>query len=398
MDETKTNQPEEIIPKESIADASLPEDQPAVAVAEPEITATEATEPENAVTELAENEETELLNNGIVLEEGTSTPKWNVRISKKAILFVGCGVIAAAVIIFVILFFSVIKPNSIYNDAVSALDRGDFAQCEQLLREIPNHKGTYELSQKATIAKAKSYIAEGELDVADSLLVSLIGSEEAKLLRQDIQYLKAVDLVNHKDYDEATIILDKIPNHDDPEKLREQISYATAMASLETGDYKTAYEIFSQLGDYEDSATQKGIVHYEALAFKSLFKIQSTLKNPASMYVTKVTFYINSSNENELDAIFEFNATNSYGGSLGAYGYDLTLYEEEDDDSGMISQSAYVDPDDFIDLIHQVIIDGIKKQTVLETTVDIARMNRLIKGDASFNIELPFQSAEVADS
>lgn len=389
MDETKTNQPEEIITKESIADTSLPEDQPAVVVAKPEITATEATEPEN--------EETELLNNGAVHEESTATPKKNVRISKKTILFVGCGVVAAAVIIFVILFFSVIKPNSIYNDAVSALDRGDFAQCEQLLREIPNHKGTYELSQKATIAKAKSYIDVGELDIADSLLVSLTSIEEAKLLRQDIQYLKAADLVKHKNYDEATIILDKIPNHDDPEKLREQISYATAMASLENGDYKTAYEIFSQLGDYEDSSTQKEIVYYEALAFKSLFEIQSTLKNPASMYVTKVTFYIDSSNENELDAIFEFNATNSYGGSLGAYGFDLTLYDDSED-SGMISQSAYADPDDYVDLLYQMLIDAVKKQTVLKTTVDIARMNRLLKGDASFNIDLPFQSAEVADS
>ena len=397
MNETKTNQPEEIIPKESIADTSLPEDQPAVVVAEPEITATEATEPEDAVTELPENEEKELLNNGTVLEESTATPKKNVRISKKTILFVCSGVFAAAVIIFVILFFSVIKPNSIYNDAVSALDRGDFVQCEQLLREIPNHKGTYELSQKATIAKAKSYIDEGELDIADSLLVSLTGVEEAKLLRQDIQYLKAVDLVDRKDYDEATIILDKIPNHNDPEKLREQISYATAIASLENGDYKTAYEIFSQLGDYKDSVTQKEIVYYEALAFKSLFNIQSTLKNPASMYITKVTFYQDSSNENELDAIFEFNATNSYGGSLGAYGYDLTLYDDSED-SGMISQSAYADPDDYIELLYQMLIDSIKKQTEFKTTVDIARMNRLLKGDASFNIDLPFQSAEVVES
>ena len=169
------------------------------------------------------------------------------------------------------------------------------------------------------------------------------------------------------------------------------------MKSLEAGDYKTAYENFSQLGAYEDSATQKEIVYYEALAFKSLFNIQSTLKNPASMYVTKVTFYKDSSNENELDAIFEFNATNSYGGSLGAYGYDVDLYDG-DDDSGMISHSAYVDPDDYFDLLTQLIIDRIKKQTVMETTVDIARMNRLLSGNASFNIDLPFQSAEIVDS
>lgn len=386
MSET-TNQQDQVIPNEN--DVEVPvEEQPVVTISEPEVKATE-------VVEEIEEEKSHP-NANITLDENAKVSK-KKRLSKKTILFIGCGVVAVAIITFLILFLTVIRPNSIYNNAVSALERGDFVQCEQLLKQIPNHEGTYELSQKATLAKAKSYIDEGELDIADSLLVTLTGSEEAKLLRQDIQYFRAVDLVNHKDYDEATIILDKIPNHKDPEQLREQISYATAVELLETGDYKTAYEIFSQLGDYEDSATQKEIVYYEALAFKSLFNIQATLKNPASMYITKVTFYKDSSNENELDAIFEFNATNSYGGSLGAYGYDLTLYDG-DDDSGMISHSAYVDPEDYIEILEQLIVDNIKKQTVLETKVDVARMNRMLSGNASFNIDLPFQSAEVVDS
>ena len=169
------------------------------------------------------------------------------------------------------------------------------------------------------------------------------------------------------------------------------------MASVETGDYKTAYDLLSALGTYEDAAEQKDIVYYEALAFKSLFNIQSTLKNPASMRVTKIVFYKDSSNEGELDAFFEFNATNSYGGSLGAYGYDLTLYDDSED-SGMISHSSYVDPDDYYDVLLKMLVDAVKTQEAIDVTVDVARMNRLIVDNATFKIDLPFQSSAVAES
>ena len=128
-----------------------------------------------------------------------------------------------------------------------------------------------------------------------------------------------------------------------------------------------------------------------------MFNIQETLKNPASLRVTKVTFYEDSSNDGELDAIYEITATNSFGGSLGAYAFDLTLFDESDD-SGMISQSKYVNPDDYIDVLYQLAIDTIKKQPVVNTSVDVARMNRLITANASFNIDLPFKAADVVES
>ena len=205
MNEITTNQQEEVIPDENAVEVPAEEEQSVAPISELEVKVTEVVE-------------AECPNDDNPSKESTDASKKKFKLSKKNALFIVCGVVFVAIVTFVILFFAVIRPNSIYNNAVSALERGDFAQCEQLLKHIPNHQGAYELSQKTTIAKAQSYIDEGELDIADSLLVTLTSNEEAKLLRQDIQYLRAVDLVNHKNYDEATIILDKIPNHKDPEQ------------------------------------------------------------------------------------------------------------------------------------------------------------------------------------
>jgi len=325
-----------------------------------------------------------------------AAPKHKKKMNKKLIIIIG-GALAVIAIAFLVVFFSVIRPNDIYNDAVSALSRGDFSECERLINQIPNHKEAPALKRELNLALAERYIESGDFDIAETLLATMPGDKRAMELRADIFYYRAEDLVKRKEYDEAEALLDKIPNHEDPLQLRQKIKYVNAMASVEVGDYETAYDQLSALGTYADAAEQKEIVYYEALAFKSLFNIQSTLKNPASMRVTKVTFYKDSSNKGELDAVFEFNATNSYGGSLGAYGYDLTLYDDSED-SGMISHSSYVDPDDYYDLLLQMLIDAVKKQEVMAITVDVARMNRLLEINATFKINLPFQSSAVAES
>ena len=287
--------------------------------------------------------------------------------------------------------------NDTYEDAEAALQAGNFQECERLMNKIPDHEKVPALRIELDIAIAQDYIASGELSLAESILVKITGNDKAKTLKEDIQYLKAVEEVNKGNIEDAKLLLDKIPNHADPEQLYEKIKYREAVAAVEIGDYETAYANCSELGDYEDAAKQKDITYYEALAFKSLFVIQPTLKNPASLRVKKVTFYKDSSQEGELDAVYEITATNSYGGAIGGYVYDLRLYDGEDD-ANMMSMSTYADPDDYLDYLMASLIDSIKKQTVFETTVDIARMNRLLEASVSFKIDLPFQSGAVVES
>lgn len=373
------------------AEASVPESAEAVAVAEEEtVAAAEETESAEAA------EETEEAVAEAPVPPAPEKPEKKPVDQKKLLIIVGAAV-ALIAIVFAIVFFTVLKPNGILADAKEALAQGSFLQCEELLNKIPNHKGTPAVRRELDLAMAENYIQEGDLEIAEGILAKYIGDADAKALRDEIQYVRASDLVNQQKFDEAKAIMDKIPDHADPNQLREAISYELALAAVETGDYKTAYETFLALGDYKDAATQKDTIYYEALAFKSLFNIQQTLKNPASMRVTKVTFYKDSSTEGELDAIYEFTASNSFGGNIGAYGYDLSLYNENEN-SGMMSSSAYWDPDDYLELLQQMTIDAIKRQTVLETNVDVARMNRLLTGNVTFNIDLPFQSGAVVES
>ena len=371
----------------------------------------------------------------------TATEEPKPKKSKKKLLITIGAVVAVALVAYLVVYLLVLKPNGIYADAEKALQAGNFQECERLLNRIPNHEkapelrnrmeqtiadNTYADAEKALqngnfqecerlmnkipdhekvpalrtrldIAIAEDYIASGELTMAEGILAQITGNDKAKELKADIQYLKAEELVKKGNVDDAKLLLDKIPEHEDPQQLHEKIKYQQAVAALELGDYETAYDTFSELGDFEDSSRQKGIVYYEALAFKSLFNVQKTLKNPASLRVEKVTFYDNGADVGELDAIYEITASNSYGGSLGAYAYDFRLYDEKDD-SGMISHSAYVDPDDYIELLEQMLVDAILEKTIVETTVDVARMNRLLEGNASFKIDLPFQSGAVVES
>lgn len=340
-------------------------------------------------------------NNGtgyIVQPVATAVPPRPIKKSNGKVLLIVLGsALVVALAVFLIVYFTIIKPNAIFEKAENALDRGEYSECERLMNQIPNHEDVPALRREMNLAMARSYIDNGNLDMAENLLATMLGDDEAAELRKDITYYRAEDLVKHGEYQEAQLLLDNIPGYDDSLQLQNKIDYETALSSLENGDYETAYEIFSRLGNYEDSAAQKKIVYYEALAFKSLFQIRDTLKNPSSMRITKVTFYEDSATEGELDAIFEFTATNSYGGTLGAYGYDLTLYNGEDG-SGMISHNNYVDPDDYYDLLRILIIDAIKEEEIHDATVDVARMNRLLEGNASFKINLPFQNESIVES
>lgn len=311
--------------------------------------------------------------------------------SKKLIIGIAAGIVAVALIVFCAVFFTVIQPNNYYQSALAALETKDFTECQRLLDKIPNHKGAPQLRQDLTIAQARAYAENGSLDQAELLLLPIITNPDAKAVQDDITYMRAKDALTHGKLDDAKDYLDKIQNHDDPDLLRSEIKYQEALVSLDSGDYTSAHAAFSDLGDYKDSAAHKEAAYYEALAFRSLFVIQKDLKNPSSMRLTDVVFYKDSSKDNELDFYAEITASNSYGGNVTGYAYDLTIYEGEPSGS-MISHSAYVDPDDYYDVLLAALIDSIKKQTPLDVTIDIARMNRLLKDDVSFKIDIDFES------
>ena len=380
--------------EDPMAEAEVSMAEAEVSMAEAEVSTAEVEEPvEEDEGSATEAEEPVTLEEPTVLTQAEmqspAEPK-KAMMNKKTLLMIVGGAAAVAIIAFLVVFLTVIKPNRIYDQAMDALKNGDFYECERLMAKIPDHKHIAELRRDLNVEKAKKHISNGDLDLAESILADIPEDEEIKSLKGDIRYQRAEELVAEGKYEEAQQELDKLGDREDPLQLKEQVKYANALATLETGDYETAYDLFSQLGEYEDAVEQKEMVYNEALAFKILFVVQPTLKNPASLRVTDIGFYETGT---MVGALFNINASNSYGGNVGGYIYDVDVYDGEDD-AGMIDHSSYVRPSDYIDVLEQLIVDRIKMGTKMEVTVDIARMNRLLESNASFKIDLPFQAEE----
>lgn len=318
---------------------------------------------------------------------------------KKVITIIGIAVAAIAVVM-AILFFVVIRPNSIYKEACEALDKQNFVECQKLLDKIPNHENADVLERRLNLAIAKNYIETGELDLADGILATMPGDPKAQELKGDVIYKRAVNAVAHEKYEDAQEYMEKIPEHSDPEQVQSKLTYQKALQCVEEGDYETGYELMSSLGDYEDAAEQKEIMYYEALAFVSLLDVQNTLKNPASLRVSKIAFRKSENNPNELYAVHEITASNSYGGTVGGYVYHSEIYndlKQGENTAGMIDFSTYNDPDTDLEYLEWYLVYLIKGYAEFECSTDVARMNRLLENKVTFKINLDFQSGETVE-
>lgn len=352
----------------------------------------ETVQQEAAVEPTKETESTEVVQPAV-----THPPK---PANKKKLLTIAGAAAAAVIVVFVILFITVIRPNSIYKDACYALEKQDFVECQELLDKIPNHKNASALSRKLNLAIAKSYIENGEFDLAEGILAAMPGDTRGQELKMMIIYKRAAEAIAHEKYDEAQEYMDKIPNAEDPEQLRSKLTYYNALQYVEKGDYETGYEMISSLGDYEDAAKQKEMIYYEALAFFSLLEIQGTLKNPSSLRVTEVAFFKNKDNPNELSAAHEITASNSYGGSVGGFVYHSFIYEDlkaGENRAGMIEFSSYNDPDTDMEILESLIVYTIRQLDEFDTGADVARMNRLLENKVTFKVDLDFQSGETVE-
>lgn len=343
------------------------------------------------VDEKGEAEATEELIEPAVEEK---VKKRKISPEKKRKILIICGVAFAVLLIaLAIVYFAIIRPEGIYRDALTALENKEFSKCQQLIDSIPNYRKTPDLQDDLTIAMATEYLEKGKLDQAEALLMDILGNPEADALSDEITYQRADAAISDGELKDARELLEKIPEHEKYEELCNKLKYAEADAARESGDYKTAYDLFAGLGSYKDAEEQAKTTYYEALAFRSLLVIRESLKDPTSMRINKVTFYKNVLTTNELDLLADINAANSFGGSIGGYAYDEEVYSGNQD-AGLISFASYNDPDSYTDLIQKIIVLGICSQSTYSVSIDVARMNRLLKADVVFNVNLRFSTSQ----
>lgn len=343
----------------------------------------------------------------------------------RAIIIISASILVLLAI-FLVILFTVILPNNYYDQAVAAFENNQFSECQMLLDKIPTHEGTQQLQTKLTfalaekaladkdyaecqrllekipdyeksaqlrqaltLAQAELYIETGNLDQADALLLPILTNPEAKALADEIIYLRAKDALDRKNWTSAKAYMAKIPNHEDPEQINNELKYQDVFTYLEAGNYESAYLSLCNLGNYKDAFSLKDTVYYEALALRSLLQIRTLYKSPASVQITQACFYKDSTEEGELDFYAKITATNGFGGSAISYAVDLSVYAGEPDGYA-ISSSDYVDRDDFDSWLIATLVDSVKKQEQLSVSLDIARINRLLKNCGNFKVGLDF--------
>lgn len=312
---------------------------------------------------------------------------------KKVGLIVAIAVALVAIAGFLVLYFTVLKPNNIYKKAVAALEASDFSLCQQLIDEIPDHEGTPALQQQKTLKYVRALIDAGELDQAEAQLLTVAELPEAKQLQDASTYKRAANAIAEKKLEDAHAYLDMIPDHEDPDNLRSKLKYEDAAVALSAGDYETAYTLYSELGEFEDAAQLYETVFYEALAFRSLFAVRNILRIPSTMQVIEVKFYTDA--EGNQDFVATITANNTYGEVVQIYVYDQNL-NDAIDDSNMLEYTSYDKPGTDLEVKEKKLINEISQQTLLEVTVDLERMNGFLQAGISPRINLPFVVEEPA--
>ncbi len=300
------------------------------------------------------------------------------------------GIILAAVMVVgiaagLVVWFTVLRPNGIYEDAQAALQAGDFNECERLLNSIPTHSGTPALRTELTYNRAKSYFDADMLDEASTLLGTILQYEKTAALRNDITYRRAVIALSKEDYVTARELMDSIPDYEDTKEVWSALNYNEALSLVETGDYEQAYELLTAIPDYKDAKAVARMLFYEAYAFKCLLDYQPSLKNPSSLRVTSLSFY---GDDGVSYFVAEITGTNSYGGTVGSYLY----YNMSDFEHYSISASDYADPEDYYDALVALLIDNVRQYHDPVGAFDVARMNRLLEAKVTFKIDLDFDT------
>ena len=118
------------------------------------------------------------------------------------------------------------------------------------------------------------------------------------------------------------------------------------------------------------------------------------------MRVKSFTFHEDNTSKDrkgEIDCCFIITGKNTYGGTASIYGYELTMYDGSGSPTAM-NESDYTNPGDYYELLRASVYDIVDDEPLIESNIDIARMNRLLENGVTFKIGLTFSNEAVVES
>lgn len=178
-------------------------------------------------------------------------------------------------------------------------------------------------------------------------------------------------------------------------------TYTQAIMMLENGKYDEATVLLKKIPRYEGVSILEEQMKYESKVFECITNLKKHLKNPDSLQVYDVVFYImkddekgdstESSKEPEQKnpvCIMNYGAQNGFGGNTTGY----AIFSVED--YSLIGTCKTLDEDeldiidDLADLIVCKVINMHKEESTVVGEVDLARIKTLLKNDSYSTIKI----------
>lgn len=126
------------------------------------------------------------LNESREQKEVQDSPKKSSFPRKRAIVF---GAIALLVIIaVVVVYLTIIKPNSIFNEAQDLVADGEYEEAQELIDGIPGRSGVEELQNEISYKRALVLLDEGNYEEAKNVLDTISEYEGKTELLEQIKY------------------------------------------------------------------------------------------------------------------------------------------------------------------------------------------------------------------
>jgi len=309
----------------------------------------------------------------------------------------------------------IINPIRTYNDALEEYKKGQYDSALELLKLIPDYKKTESLKEQISEAQvlityndAVELYNAGNWQEALELFKTVPDVYDTQSYLDDIEtnviYEKVLELCENNQHEEALELLDSMASHEKYEELKNEIileinekAYIEALELLEQGRYEDATTILDSIVEYKNVKEIQEQMKYESYAYSCIKQLKTKLKNPDSLVLYDVTFY--KGRESKLKyptCIIRYGAQNGFGGNSTGYSMfsrdDTATAYEWDGACDTLDTSSYntksSDLDELVEYLYCVTINAIIKGSDVIGSVDLNRLNTVLKNEAYSTIKI----------
>jgi hypothetical protein len=107
---------------------------------------------------------------------------------KKKVIIISSLVLVVLIIAIVIVSTVIIKPNKLYDEALSLLASGEYSEAQQVIDKIPNHKGVAEIQNEIDFNEAIKFLETGEYEQAKTILETIPNYDGVDSLQEQLLY------------------------------------------------------------------------------------------------------------------------------------------------------------------------------------------------------------------